>query len=118
MRLYHECLLHAKAVTNLSLNSLQEMARKEIESKENKPGEKEAQKAAGDASTSSSSESAGRSRLDSTTRGEEMKEEARDLISKCYNNLAACILNGPPRQAEDYLRAAGYCDNVGTAELC
>lgn len=34
-----------------------------------------------------------RSRMDSTTRGEEMKVEALDLISKCYNNLAACIVS-------------------------
>jgi len=34
-----------------------------------------------------------RSRMDSTTRGEEMKAEALDLIARCYNNLAACIVS-------------------------
>lgn len=84
------------------------MARQE---KENKADEDPASEKPTE-SASTSTDSAGRSRLDSTTRGEEMKEEARDLIAKCYNNLAACILNGPPRQPEDYLRAADYCDNV------
>jgi hypothetical protein len=42
----------------------------------------------------------------------ELKKEAHDLVAKCYNNLAQCILNGPPRQKEDYMRAVYYCDSV------
>lgn len=41
-----------------------------------------------------------------------MKKEAEDIISKCYNNLAACLLNGPERSKEDYLRAVEYTDKV------
>uniref|UniRef100_A0A915EK45 Uncharacterized protein n=1 Tax=Ditylenchus dipsaci TaxID=166011 RepID=A0A915EK45_9BILA len=39
-------------------------------------------------------------------------KEGIELIAKCYNNLAACILNGPVRKQQDYLRAVTYCDKV------
>uniref|UniRef100_A0A915DWD3 Uncharacterized protein n=1 Tax=Ditylenchus dipsaci TaxID=166011 RepID=A0A915DWD3_9BILA len=45
-----------------------------------------------------------------------MKQEGLDLLSKCYNNLAACIINGPSRKPEDYLRAVFYCDQVLTID--
>lgn len=42
-----------------------------------------------------------------------VRKEADTLAVKCYNNLAACILNGEKkRKQEDYLRAVGYCDKV------
>ena len=44
--------------------------------------------------------------------GEKLQNEANDLIAKCFNNLAACIINGPLRQKDDYLRAVSYCDSV------
>jgi hypothetical protein len=39
--------------------------------------------------------------------------EGQQLMSKCYNDLAACIINGLARKHEDYLRAVLYCDQVG-----
>lgn len=53
-----------------------------------------------------------RTRLDSTSHGEDMKNSANELIAQCYNKLAACILNGSPRKNDDYLRAVYYCDKV------
>jgi tetratricopeptide (TPR) repeat protein len=118
VRLYHECLLHAKAISQLSTTNLQSLARMEAEkgdSKEKLP--KPSVSGGGDTKLNAEASISGsRSRIDSTTRGEEMKEEAKTLIAKCYNNLAACILNGPPRKSDDYLRAASYCDNVLAVE--
>lgn len=53
-----------------------------------------------------------RCRIDSTSRGEEMKQEAASLIAMCYINLSACIVNGPVRKRDDYMRAVYYCDKV------
>uniref|UniRef100_A0A915D9R9 Tetratricopeptide repeat protein 9C n=1 Tax=Ditylenchus dipsaci TaxID=166011 RepID=A0A915D9R9_9BILA len=47
-----------------------------------------------------------------STPEELLKKEGIELIAKCYNNLAACILNGPVRKQQDYLRAVTYCDKV------
>lgn len=46
------------------------------------------------------------------TREEEIKQEARLLLAKCYCNLAVHIINGPPKKHDDYLRAVYYCDKV------
>ncbi|KAI1727670.1 tetratricopeptide repeat protein 9A [Ditylenchus destructor] len=123
VRLYHLCVLSAKAVVQCSATDLLEMARFErstqanagddvsnADSENGGTGEAETSGVTEDAEANSSG--VGRLRIDSTSRGEEMKQEANDLILKCYNNLAACILNGPPRQKDDYLRAADYCNKV------
>jgi len=116
IRLYHQCLLFAKAITQLSLTGLQEMARGEMDS-DSTPTTQDSNSEADKASSSNPEQTkpvgkGTRSRMDSTTRGEEMKLEALELISKCYNNLAACIVNGPTRSKEDYIRATTYCDKV------
>lgn len=41
-----------------------------------------------------------------------MKTEAIEITLKCYNNLAACILQGQNRTESDFLRAVEYCDKV------
>lgn len=41
-----------------------------------------------------------------------IRREADQIILKCYNNLAASLLNGPGRDADAYLRAAEYCEKV------
>lgn len=41
-----------------------------------------------------------------------LKIEALMIMIKCYNNLAACILNGAHRTQGDFMRAVGYCDKV------
>lgn len=46
------------------------------------------------------------------TREEEIKQEARLLLAKCYCNLAVHIINGPPKKHDDYLRAVYYCDKI------
>ncbi|KAI1720060.1 tetratricopeptide repeat protein 9A [Ditylenchus destructor] len=124
VRLYHLCVLSAKAVVQCSATDLVEMARFERNAQANagddvSNADSEKEEETGEAETSGVTEDAeanssagGRLRIDSTSRGEEMKQEANDLIFKCYNNLAACILNGPPRQKADYLRAADYCNKV------
>lgn len=121
IKLYHQCLLSAKAVVQLSATNLVEMARFERNAQGGSTDEAptiENEEFATEAETSNVKEIeanaslSGRLRIDSTSRGEEMKQESMDLISKCYNNLAACIVNGPPRQKDDYLRAVFYCDKV------
>jgi len=115
IRLYHQCLLFAKAITQLSLTGLQEMARGEMDSDSTSIAQDSNNEAKASSSNLEQAKPVGkgtRSRMDSTTRGEEMKVEALDLISKCYNNLAACIVNGPTRSKDDYLRATTYCDKV------
>uniref|UniRef100_A0A915CTA0 Uncharacterized protein n=1 Tax=Ditylenchus dipsaci TaxID=166011 RepID=A0A915CTA0_9BILA len=127
VRLYHQCLLNAKAVVQLSLTNLQAMARNE---RDEKPEygfnfgatksehveedliqvDEEEDQPITDMNEFQAQNS--RLRIDSTSRGEEMKQEATSLIIKCYNNLAACIVNGPPRQKDDYMRAVYYCDKV------
>jgi len=113
IRLYHQCLLHAKVVTQMTVSGLQEMARGERDTDENVfPSSSSSGTSPCESKDSAKSAQSTRSRMDSTTRGEEMKQEALELISKAYNNLAACIVNGPPRKKEDYLRAVFYCEKV------
>ena len=113
IQLYHQCLLNARILTQLTIPGLQSLARVERSEQEAKKEDDEimAEKTM-DEPESSDSEKAHRLRMDSTSRGEEIKQEALELISKCYNNLAACIVNGPVRKKDDYLRAVTYCDNV------
>jgi hypothetical protein len=51
-------------------------------------------------------------RQDSTTCGQEIHIEAKELVTKCYNNLAACLLARESSTKEDFMRAVSYCDNV------
>ncbi|CAD5211526.1 unnamed protein product [Bursaphelenchus okinawaensis] len=43
---------------------------------------------------------------------EDERSEVAKLIADCYIGLARCVLKGRVRTAEDYQRAAQYCDNV------
>ncbi|VDD89751.1 unnamed protein product [Enterobius vermicularis] len=115
--LYHRCLLFARSVQQLSQWNLQGIAREERAKEKLKEAElSEVVDASRDPETKCDQTNGNtkfqRKRLDSTIRGDSIKQEAADLVMKCYNNLAACILNGPARREEDYLRAAEYCDKV------
>uniref|UniRef100_A0A914XAM5 Uncharacterized protein n=1 Tax=Plectus sambesii TaxID=2011161 RepID=A0A914XAM5_9BILA len=113
IRLYHECLLHARAIQQLSQSGLTGLARVERLQHDSSGAVEEDDVAIGeqpeDAQTSGGPE---RTRINSTSRGEEMKEEANAIILKSYNNLAACILQGANRGPKDFLRAVEYCDKV------
>ncbi|MFH4978872.1 hypothetical protein AB6A40_005581 [Gnathostoma spinigerum] len=118
IKLYHQCLLQAKAVRQLSQVSLQRMARLE---QENRDSDKVSPSQTSNPDDVAGTEEAavpvaGRSRLSSTSRGEDMKAEANEIITKCYNNLAACILKGSSRTVDDYMRAIAYCDKVLEAD--
>lgn len=114
---YHRCMLSAKAVVQLTNSDLREMARALIDNK-TQDGEPDNMKTdkplkhlqdEGSLSTASSSS---RIRQDSTTRGQEIHTEAKELMTKCYNNLAACLLARDSNTRDDFLRAVFYCDNV------
>jgi len=38
-------------------------------------------------------------------------------MTKCYNNLAACLLARDSNTKEDFMRAVFYCDNVREINL-
>ncbi|KAM3719364.1 Tetratricopeptide repeat protein 9C [Dirofilaria immitis] len=113
--LYHQCLLRARAIQQLSQFGLQSLARME---RNESIGDQEESSKVVDAndvtSQSADAEKFGerRKRISSTSRGEEMKIEATDIALKCYSNLAACILKGQNRTEPDFLRAVEYCDKV------
>uniref|UniRef100_A0A2K6VFZ5 Uncharacterized protein n=1 Tax=Onchocerca volvulus TaxID=6282 RepID=A0A2K6VFZ5_ONCVO len=122
--LYHQCLLRARAIQQLSPFGLQNLARiertiDETIDEEEESGSMEGSSRVVDVNDVTSelaiqnTEKFGRRRrISSTSRGEEMKTEATDITLKCYNNLAACILKGPNRTESDFLRAVEYCDKV------
>ncbi|CAG9531588.1 unnamed protein product [Cercopithifilaria johnstoni] len=121
--LYHQCLLRARAIQQLSQFGLQSLARMERNLDESVGNQEESGSAEGSskvvdvndvADESSDAEKFGerRKRISSTSRGEEMKTEATDIALKCYSNLAACILKGQNRTEPDFLRAVEYCDKV------
>ncbi|VDK85012.1 unnamed protein product [Litomosoides sigmodontis] len=121
--LYHQCLLRARAIQQLSQFGLQSLARLERNVDESIDDQQESGSAKGSskvvdvndiAGESSDAEKFGerRKRISSTSRGEEMKIEATDIALKCYTNLAACILKGQNRTELDFLRAVEYCDKV------
>uniref|UniRef100_A0A915PDJ9 Uncharacterized protein n=1 Tax=Setaria digitata TaxID=48799 RepID=A0A915PDJ9_9BILA len=121
--LYHQCLLRARAIQQLSQFGLQSLARLERDVSvhdHEESGSAEGSSKVADA-TNVAAESAvqkaenfgeRRKRISSTSRGEEMKTEATDIALKCYSNLAACILKGQNRTELDFLRAVEYCDKV------
>lgn len=127
-RLFHECILNAKCYTQMTTTLLQEVAREVLNTERDNAKStqqesilfinEEELKASGSSKTiieqtpQKQSKQITRTRLDSTSHGEEMKNAANDLIVQCYYKLAACILNGPPRKNDDYLRAVYYCDKV------
>nr|CAD2196709.1 unnamed protein product [Meloidogyne enterolobii] len=122
VQFYHRCMLSAKAVVQLTNTDLREMARALIDNKTEDGKSDNLQTSSvkndqplkqlqteGSLSTASSSS---RIRQDSTTCGQEILTEAKDLMTKCYNNLAACLLARDSNTKEDFMRAVFYCDNV------
>uniref|UniRef100_A0A0R3S458 TPR_REGION domain-containing protein n=1 Tax=Elaeophora elaphi TaxID=1147741 RepID=A0A0R3S458_9BILA len=121
--LYHQCLLRARAIQQLSQFGLQSLARMERDVDGSIGDQEENESVEGSSKVvdvndvvgeSSDAEKLGerRKRISSTSRGEEMKTEATDIALKCYSNLAACILKGENRTEPDFLRAVEYCDKV------
>jgi len=89
IKLYHQCLLHTQAVHQLT-----------------KIPDKASPMQAKDESKSPKQQAP-------PTEQDRMNQEADSLSIKCYNNLAACLLNSPEeRSQKDYLRMADYCDKV------
>nr|CAD2162780.1 unnamed protein product [Meloidogyne enterolobii] len=122
VQFYHRCMLSAKAVVQLTNTDLREMARALIDNKTEDGKSDNLQTSSvkteqplkqlqteGSLSTASSSS---RIRQDSTTCGQEILTEAKELMTKCYNNLAACLLARDSNTKEDFMRAVFYCDNV------
>ncbi|CAK5084428.1 unnamed protein product [Meloidogyne enterolobii] len=122
VQFYHRCMLSVKAVVQLTNTDLREMARALIDNKTEDGKSDNLQTSSvkteqplkqlqteGSLSTASSSS---RIRQDSTTCGQEILTEAKDLMTKCYNNLAACLLARDSNTKEDFMRAVFYCDNV------
>ncbi|VDO23113.1 unnamed protein product [Brugia timori] len=123
--LYHQCLLRARAIQQLSQFGLQSLARMERSVDESVTDQEESASAEGSSKVVDMKHIAGesavkdvekfgerRKRISSTSRGEEMKTEATVIALKCYANLAACILKGQNRTESDFLRAVEYCDKV------
>jgi len=114
---YHHCILNAKIVTQMTSKGLDQLAQivfgvgehtKEPEIVESKTLTEETS----DNPPCCSENGNSTENTKEISPGEKLQIEANDLIAKCYNNLAACIINGPPRQKDDYLRAVFYCDSA------
>lgn len=129
---FHRCLLYAKAVVQLTSDDLRSMARAQGELSPQTEEKSRMHNNVEAGSSSSDKQSvdkdihdmqevdnvdigisqSGRNRLDSTTRGQEIHNEAKELMTKCYNNLAICLLARGSNTKEDFMRAVFYCDNV------
>ncbi|MCP9261728.1 Tyrosine-protein phosphatase non-receptor type 9 [Dirofilaria immitis] len=105
--LYHQCLLRARAIQQLSQFGLQSLARME---RNESIGDQEESSKVVDANDVTSQSAAQKNQFNKSR--EEMKIEATDIALKCYSNLAACILKGQNRTEPDFLRAVEYCDKV------
>uniref|UniRef100_A0A0N5AZM4 TPR_REGION domain-containing protein n=1 Tax=Syphacia muris TaxID=451379 RepID=A0A0N5AZM4_9BILA len=100
--LYHRCLLFARSVHQLSQWNAEDTPGEDLKEALKDESEKDADSE----KKEHRNENGCQQRVaDSTSRGKFIKAEAADLMIKCYNNLAACIIYGPNRKEEDYLRA-------------